>query len=280
MRFIVRTGTDPTARADAALLRALGLPGGGVVRLGATHCRVSPGEVPSPTAILVGPRTLENAGLAVGTSVDVTRSPLPEALRLTVSATDAPLDARHLSRSLQGIPVTVGDKVIAGTAYGDDEQPEDVELTVVSVEPGGAGLVGSSTVVSEEGEEPEDVVHHPEGRIGGEAPTTAEALLAGLDNELEIMTGWLSLLTSRQDLPDAWGLPRVAGCGCVARGSCRLREVRARGGGSRTGGRPGPGGLARVGVQARQAAGEARESGEVRTRAGGDLRRSSRRRRR
>ncbi len=211
MRFIVRAGSDPTARADAALLRALGLPGGGIVRLGTTHCRVSPGDVPSPTAILIGPRTLENAGLAIGASVDVTRAPLPEALRLTVSATDAPLDARHLSRSLQGIPVTVGDKVVARTAYGDDERPEEVELEVVDVEPGGAGLVGSSTLVSEEGEVPRDFVHHPEGRIDGEAPTTAEALLAGLDNELEIMTGWLSLLTSRRDLPEAWGLPSVAG---------------------------------------------------------------------
>ena len=43
------------------------------------------------------------------------------------------------------------------------------------------------------------------------SPTRAEALLAGLETELELLTGWLSLLTSPGDLPSAWGLPQVAG---------------------------------------------------------------------
>jgi transitional endoplasmic reticulum ATPase len=35
--------------------------------------------------------------------------------------------------------------------------------------------------------------------------------LAGLDDQRDLLTGWLSLLTSSSDLPKAWGLPRVAG---------------------------------------------------------------------
>ena len=61
MRFIIRPGTDPTARADSALLAAMGLPGGGVISLGKTHCLVTPGEVPGPNALTVGPRTRANA---------------------------------------------------------------------------------------------------------------------------------------------------------------------------------------------------------------------------
>ena len=32
-----------------------------------------------------------------------------------------------------------------------------------------------------------------------------------MNEELETMTGWLSLLTSPQNLPSTWGLPKVAG---------------------------------------------------------------------
>ncbi len=225
MRFIIRPGTDPTARADAALLRALGLPGGGVVRLGGTFCRVVPGDVPSPTAMLVGPRVMRNAGVAGGDSVDVTRAPLPEAARVGLEGAEAALDTRHLSRSLQGLPVTVGDLVVARSAYGEGATPAEVELEVAVVEPGTAGLVGSSTVVYEVGEEPADPVVHPDGSVGGEAPTTAEALLAGLDTELDVMTGWLSLLTSKDDLPAAWGLPRVAGVLLEGPAGCGKSEL-------------------------------------------------------
>jgi transitional endoplasmic reticulum ATPase len=225
MRFIVRNGVDPVVRADSALLRALGLPGGGVVKLGNTYCKVSPGDMPSPTAILVGPRTMTNAGVKAGDSVDVVRAPLPEALRVTVAGADAPLNTRHLSRSLQGIPVTVGDLVVAHGAYGKEGAAEEVELTVKAVEPGQAGLVTSTTVVSEEGERPPPLLEHPTGKVAGDAPTAAEALLAGLDTELDVMTGWLSLLTSQQDLPDAWGLPKVAGVLLEGPAGCGKSEL-------------------------------------------------------
>ncbi|MDJ0953855.1 MAG: hypothetical protein QNJ81_09255, partial [Acidimicrobiia bacterium] len=77
MKFIVRKGTDPVGKADPALLTALGLPGGGVVSLGQTHVLVSPGETTSPNAIMLGERTMANAGAAVGDTVDVKRALLP-----------------------------------------------------------------------------------------------------------------------------------------------------------------------------------------------------------
>jgi transitional endoplasmic reticulum ATPase len=211
MRFIVRPGTDPQARADPALLTAMGLPGGGVVAVGRSHVLVMPGEVPSPTALLLGPRALVNTGVTPGDSVDVRRAMLSEAREVVVSPTDAPFDGRHLARSLHGIPVTVGDRVAVRAAYGAEESAAEIELGVVAVEPGPAGTIGSATVVSEQGEERAAVITQPAGRPGGESPSTADALLAGLELELEILTGWLSLLTSPDDLPAAWGLPRVAG---------------------------------------------------------------------
>ncbi len=211
MRFIVRPGSDPQARADTALLAAMGLPGGGVVAVAGTHVLVMPGDVASPTALTLGPRAMANAGVANGDTVEVKRAMLPEASRVVLAPIDATLDGRHLARSLQGLPVTVGDLVAVRTAYGDDPAAAEIEVEVVSVEPSNAGTVGSATVVHEEGEEPPEVITRPEGTTVGDAATTADALLAGLDTELETLTGWLALLTSVDDLPTAWGLPRVAG---------------------------------------------------------------------
>ena len=42
-------------------------------------------------------------------------------------------------------------------------------------------------------------------------PTHRDALLAGLDDQLDLLTGWVSLLTKPGNLPSAWGLPQVAG---------------------------------------------------------------------
>jgi len=211
MRFIVRKGSDPQARADAALLTAMGLPGGGVVAIGRTHALVVPGDVATANTITLGDRVRANAGLGIGDSVDVKRAILPQAKRVIVGGTDVELDSRHLSRSLQGNPVTEGDTIVARTSYGAGDTPEEVELRVVAVEPGGAGVFGSATVAYEEGESPPDMVTHPAGHPGGESSSTAAALLAGLDTELETLTGWLSLLTSPSDLTGAWNLPKVAG---------------------------------------------------------------------
>ena len=55
-------------------------------------------------------------------------------------------------------------------------------------------------------DEPE--ANEPEKPTG---PTQQEALLAGLNDQLDLLTGWLSLLTKPGNLPTAWGLPQVAG---------------------------------------------------------------------
>ena len=224
MRFIIRAGSGSHARADATLLAAMGLPGGGVLRVGGTHVLVTPGDVATPNTLLLNELQIANAGLSAGASVDATRAMLTTAGRVVVSSTDSPLDSRHLARSLEGSPVTVGDRVLVRAAYGEGTN-EDSAVTIVSVSPGSAGLVGSSTVVHEEGEEPAAVVPQPPGRPAGEAPTAAEALLAGLDTELETLTGWLRLLTSHENLPAAWGLPSVAGVLLAGPTGCGKSEL-------------------------------------------------------
>lgn len=225
MKFIVRKGSDPVGRADSALLTAMGLPGGGVVTVGRTHVLVSPGDTISPNAIMLGERTIANAGLAVGDAVDVTRSLLPEAHRVVISAIDAAIDARHLARSLQGSPVSEGDSVSVRTGYGGDDSSEEVLVRIASVTPGQSAVVGNRTVVHQEGERTQDLVNQPSGAPAGELLTTAQALLAGLDTEVEVMTGWLSLLTAPGDLPDAWGLPKVAGVLLEGPAGCGKSEI-------------------------------------------------------
>jgi SpoVK/Ycf46/Vps4 family AAA+-type ATPase len=206
MRFIVQPGTDPVAQAAAPLLTAMGMPGGGVIALGETHCLVAPGEVPSPNALLVGPRTRSNAAIEYGSSVNVERAIVPEARRVVVDAVED-LEGRHLARSLQGNVVSEGDVALVHRSYGDGAG-ELVEVRVRSVDPGSTGLVGSKTLVNTEDGTAERGTVEVAAR---ESPTTAEALIAGLDNELDTLTGWLTLLTTTDDLPRSWGLPEVAG---------------------------------------------------------------------
>ena len=204
MRFIVQPGTDPVAHADATLLTAMGMPGGGVIALGETHCQVAPGEVPTPSSLLVGPRTRSNADVEYGESVNLERALIPEARRVVVDAVED-LDSRQLARSLQGNVVSEGDIALVHRSYGDGAG-ELVEVRVRSVDPGSTGLVGSRTLINTEGG-----AGSAKREPGTESLTTAEALVAGLDNELDTLTGWLTLLTTEDDLPRSWGLPEVAG---------------------------------------------------------------------
>ncbi|MDJ0664080.1 MAG: AAA family ATPase [Acidimicrobiia bacterium] len=225
MKFIVRKGSDPVGKADAALLTALGLPGGGVVTLGKTHVLISPGEVTSPTAIMLGERAMANAEVAVGDTVDVKRALLPSARRVVISRIDAAIDARHLARSLQGIPVSEGDRVAVQVGYGKERSAERIEVEITAVTPGPSAVIGSATVVHEVGEDTEALIDQPAGTPAGEELTTARALLAGLQTEVEVMTGWLSLLTAEGDLPDAWGLPKVAGVLLEGPAGCGKSEI-------------------------------------------------------
>lgn len=225
MKFIVRKGSGPIAKADSTLLTALGLPGGGIVAIGTTHLLVSPGDTASPNAIMLNERAIANAGLALGDSVDVTRSILPAARRVVISPLEAAIDARHLARSLQGLPVSEGDTVAVQTGYGEEEDAPVVEVRITSVTPGPSAVVGSSTVVHEVGEDTEALVDQPTGSPAGETITTAKALLAGLATETEVMTGWLSLLTAQGDLPEVWGLPKVSGVLVEGPAGCGKSEI-------------------------------------------------------
>ncbi len=225
MKFIVRKGSDPIGKADSALLTALGLPGGGVVALGKTHVAISPGETTSPTAIMLGERTMANAGVSVGDTVDVKRALLPAARRVVISRIAAEIDARHIARSLQGIPVSEGDRVAVQAGYGEEKTATSAEVQITSVTPGPSAVIGSGTVVHEAGEDTDALVDQPSGSPAGEALTTARALLAGLQTEVEVMTGWLSLLTAEQDLPEVWGLPKVAGVLLEGPAGCGKSEI-------------------------------------------------------
>ena len=225
MKFIVRKGSDPVGKADPALLTALGLPGGGIVSLGKTHVLVSPGETTSPTAVMLGERTMANAGVSVGDTVDVKRALIPTARRVVISKIDADIDARHLARSLQGIPASVGDSVKVQVGYGKENSATSIIVEIISVEPEPSAVIGSGTVVHEAGDDTQDLVDQPAGSPAGEALTTARALLAGLQTEVEVMTGWLSLLTAEGDLPEVWGLPKVAGVLLEGPSGCGKSEI-------------------------------------------------------
>ncbi|MDH3425666.1 MAG: hypothetical protein OEM22_03240, partial [Acidimicrobiia bacterium] len=141
MRFTVRPGEDPIARVDSTLLAAMGLPGGGIVSVGSSHVAVRPGEVPQPTAIMIGPIAMRNAGVAEGDNVDVKRALLPQARRVVLEGKSLPVAGQQIAHSLQGTPLAAGDTVVIDPSYTDTPRAEPTEIKVVSVEPDGAVLV-------------------------------------------------------------------------------------------------------------------------------------------
>ena len=231
MRFVVRRGTDPVARADTTILKALGLPFGGVLKAGRTHFLVQGGDPPESTALELGPITLANAQTSEGQSIDATRAVLGPAAVVVIDVDNLEVDAKLLVRGLQGRPMSNGDRVEVTGSYL--ARPEAFAFSVKAVDPAGAGLIGAGTrFVSRTGRledgrrktEDESLEGGRRKAEGGSkaqdptptpivpaGPTTAQALLAGLDAEKDLLTGWLSLLTSPDNLPAAWGLPRVAG---------------------------------------------------------------------
>lgn len=217
MRFTLRQGFDPIAEADGTLLRAIGLPSGGVIRVGKTHVQVRPVEVRG-IALRLGPLALENSGLGYGASAEIVRS-------MPVTATEVELDTLPASRvhvvtALQGRVLTAGDRIsmdISGVAE---------MATVVAVEPAGAVLVGPPTQFHSGDDRAED---ETVGR-------TAAALLAGLDTQVDVLTGWFSLLATDNNLENAWGMPAVAGVmleGPLGCGKAELVERAAEQAGTR-----------------------------------------------
>jgi transitional endoplasmic reticulum ATPase len=222
MRLTLRSGTDDVARADAALLAAMGLPGGGVVRVGNTHALVRPGDVRTATEFVASPEVIANAGLAFGASVDVVRVNLPPATMVTIGGESLPVDTRHLARALHGRPVTIGDHI----AIPATETQPATTITIAAVTPNGAALVGGGTLLQATGAPGgTSVVTHDPGVVPGDGPTTAAALVAGLEAELDTLTGWVRLLTGADALPEAWGLPRVAGVLLAGPPGCGKSEL-------------------------------------------------------
>jgi transitional endoplasmic reticulum ATPase len=235
MRFVVRKGTDPVARADTTILKALGLPFGGVLKAGRTHFLVQGGDTPESTALELGPITLANAQASEGQSIDAVRAVLGPAEVVVIDVDQLEVDPKLLVRGLQGRPMSNGDRVEVAGSYLS--RPEPFAFSIKAVGPAGAGLIGAGTRFvsrSEDGSRQAGVGSRKsedesleDGRRKVEAgsqaqdspaapkvpagPTTAQALLAGLDAEKDLLTGWLSLLTSPDNLPATWGLPRVAG---------------------------------------------------------------------
>lgn len=234
MRFIVREGADPVAAADAVLLRTLGLPYGGIVSVGATHCLVRAGDMGEPTAIGLGPRSRSNAGVHPGDSVEVVRVVLSPASIVVVDVEAITDDPSQIVAAWQGRPITTGDMI----------DMTDSPSPVLDVQPSGAGTVGPATRFADRRYQPQPALAYParpdpapsrpspsatepEAEPEPEAekaapdgdlpprprtgPTAKEAVLAGLESQRDLLSGWLTLLTSPHDLPAAWGLPRVAG---------------------------------------------------------------------
>lgn len=232
MRFIVRDGFGRTAVADKTMLRALGLPHGGVISIGDTHVRVTGGTTNGPTDLHLPPALMANAGLTRGATVDAKRAILHAAE--VVRFGDHDLETRALARALHGAPVTVGDQVTIDAGYFDGD--EDLELTVTGVEPDGSGIVGATTRFAKGDELPQAAPVPPPAAAERatsaapasaepDAPSTADALLAGLDNEVELMTGWFSLLATADNLAAAWNMPEVAGMLLEGPNGCGKSEL-------------------------------------------------------
>jgi transitional endoplasmic reticulum ATPase len=125
-----------------------------------------------------------------------------------IDADRLPVEGRSLVRALAGRPISAGDVVEIDATVGG----APTTVRVDRVEPNPAGIVGPGTRFvsrAEQDVEPSIAAGAPEVRRT--APTASQALLAGLDAELDLLTGWFTLLTAPDDLPAAWGLPRVAG---------------------------------------------------------------------
>lgn len=226
MRLTVRDGRDPVAGADRVLLAALGMPGGGVIRVGDTHVLIRPRRTSDETALELGPEARRNGSVEIGDVVDVRRRVLPPAQRVVLSGDSLPADGHQLVSALQGRPVSRGDFLTIDAAYLEN-MSEAVTVEVVDMEPD-SGLITSATILSTHQDTTVAISGDrttAEPAVDDNVPTRAEALLAGLENEIEVMTGWLSLLTSPENLPEVWGLPHVAGVVLEGPNGCGKSEL-------------------------------------------------------
>lgn len=177
MRFVLRRTRGAVAQADVAMLTALGLPGGGIVTVGDTHVRVTPAEMRVPNELELPDYAFDNGAGSPGSTVDVTRIVVPAAKRIAVAG-DGIEDA-DLLRRLVSIPVAPGDLFTV----------DGRRVRIVRVEPATPAVITAATSVVEA------PMQH-----GSETSETRDdvgppMMVAGLENELELLTGWLRLLT-------------------------------------------------------------------------------------
>lgn len=169
-----------------AMLTALGLPGGGIARVGNTHVRVLPGDVRSPNELLLPMFAFSNGAGEPGSVVDVGRAVVPLARMCQIAVDGSPVDS--VPGDLLGLPVQQGEEYPSGAG----------RARIVDLSPGPCAVLAPETIVRENTESPtgpRSDSSKPVGDIGS-------ALIVGLDNELDLLTGWLGLLTG-DTLPGA-----------------------------------------------------------------------------
>jgi transitional endoplasmic reticulum ATPase len=179
------------------LLATIGLPGGGVVRVGTTHVRVTPGEMARLNELEVPQDAFDNGAGAPGDAVAVERAVVPEATSTRVLLAGAPIDA--VPSELVGVPVTKGERY--RTANGT--------VDIVEVVPAPTAIVTTSTLARA------PIRNDASDTVRTNRTSTPErsVLTAGLDNEYELLTGWLELL-----MGDRPGTPRQRVAGIVVSG--------------------------------------------------------------
>ena len=162
------------------MLTALGLPGGGMVSVGRTHVRVAPGEMSRPNELELPEDAFANGAVEPGAVIDVQRVVLPAASRVALHIADTEITA--LPKELVSLPVKAGERYT--TSLG--------RATVTGVDPGPAAIVMASTAILESARPPRRGATSPQGTDG----TEPSVMIAGLENELELLTGWLRILTT------------------------------------------------------------------------------------
>lgn len=178
MRFVLREGSGPHARADVAMLTALGLPGGGIVRVGETHVRVVPAQVRSTNDLQLPLSAFGNGAGTVGQAIDVARAVLPTATAALVEV--AGEQVATLPRVMIGVPASAGDTF--------DDPKGTIRIT--EIHPSPSAVLGPSTVTS----------LPPKARADARgAKPPPSSMVAGLENEKDLLTGWLTLVTNIGD---------------------------------------------------------------------------------
>ncbi len=172
------------------MLATLGLPGGGIVRVGATHVRVTPGEPSRINEIELPPAAFDNGAGAPGDAVSVERAVVPEATSIGVRRDGELLDT--VPPELRGLPLTAGERY----------RTDDGTLAIVDVAPAPTAVVTASTLARP------SVPSTPVPPVEDDATPADSVLTAGLDDEYELLIGWLQLLVGDRTRPPR---QRIAG---------------------------------------------------------------------